>query len=743
MSILPVFVVVLSSITTGSSARDPAAALDDGARIECMRAHYAAVEEELLRAVPPNLAPEQRDRRMRLIEALRAYRERGVFGRNEARPGVRVPIFVDRDGRRCAVAELLHSTGEDALVEAVHDTRNDAWVVDLAGEREFRAWLSANGLTIEEAARIQLPTHNWQPPPYAPPPGPQSSTAPAAPTPTGTAGSRGDSPSVPSGSGPGGPSSPANPGTGAPFDPRSIATQSADEFGDWATWWEHNKLEYLKPNPLSLWSFPATGDHAREGFELQLDAMRKSLAPMFAASLEHKDPGVRAVAAVALGRTGGDDAVPRLSALLEDPNVDVRHHAILALGATGSARAADLLLAIAERGTAPDSSSRISRRAPALAIVALGIFRRSCDDPRLDESVARIARTRRTEDANLVEEAAFMYQTLAPCAELESFALEIAARPNADANARCRAAECLRTTHERETLSKLQHLVSGSRLDLRRSAALALGGIADPMALPPLMTAFELETEPLTKSFLLVSIGQQGGEAAREFLRKELERGDAQQRRWCALALGILSRGSAGVTGTDATVADAIRAAASREHAHDAQAAYWIASGLARDAKALPEIRKALCTAKDPRQRMYAASALALIGGDETLAILRERRTADESELVQVAIAQALGCLGQSSDAAGLIDTLVHLRDPDHQGLAAVAMAFHGSSEALRGLSEVLRLDSGSNVRRAAAIDGLGMLLAKRAPLALSEISRSSNFTLFADFENDLFQVSL
>jgi hypothetical protein len=52
-------------------------------------------------------------------------------------------------------------------------------------------------------------------------------------------------------------------------------------------------------------------------------------------------------------------------------------------------------------------------------------------------------------------------------------------------------------------------------------------------------------------------------------------------------------------------------------------------------------------------------------------------------------------------------------------------------------------MDSGSGVRRAAAIDGFGMLLGRRPPLELSQISRSSNFTLFGDFEDDLFQVTL
>jgi hypothetical protein len=70
-------------------------------------------------------------------------------------------------------------------------------------------------------------------------------------------------------------------------------------------------------------------------------------------------------------------------------------------------------------------------------------------------------------------------------------------------------------------------------------------------------------------------------------------------------------------------------------------------------------------------------------------------------------------------------------------------MAFHGSSEALRGLSELACIETGSSVRRAAAMDGLGMLLGKASQLELSEISRSSNFTVFGQLENDLIQMTL
>jgi hypothetical protein len=105
-----------------------------------------------------SLTADQRVRRATLTDVLRAYRDRGLFPRNYDFPGQAMPYFIDRrTGVLCAVAHLMESTGERALVDAVADADNNVWVPQLAGNAAFEAWLDENGLTIEEAARIQVP----------------------------------------------------------------------------------------------------------------------------------------------------------------------------------------------------------------------------------------------------------------------------------------------------------------------------------------------------------------------------------------------------------------------------------------------------------------------------------------------------------------------------------------------------------------------------------------------------------
>lgn len=123
-----------------------------------IRSHFDSVLVELrARDVGP-LSLAQRARRTALLATLRAYRDRGEFPHNYDFPGESVPYFVDRGtGTLCAVAHLLESTGRRDVVDRVARTNNNVWVAELANDNELARWLDTNGLTIAEAARIQVP----------------------------------------------------------------------------------------------------------------------------------------------------------------------------------------------------------------------------------------------------------------------------------------------------------------------------------------------------------------------------------------------------------------------------------------------------------------------------------------------------------------------------------------------------------------------------------------------------------
>jgi HEAT repeat protein len=123
--------------------------------------------------------------------------------------------------------------------------------------------------------------------------------------------------------------------------------------------------------------------------------------------------------------------------------------------------------------------------------------------------------------------------------------------------------------------------------------------------------------------------------------------------------------------------------------------------------------------------------------------VLRERLALDGSPLVRAAIAQALGCMGRGEDVEAIAATLETLNEPELQAMAATALGFHASFDALRKLNDIAGSRASASLRRAAAIEGAGMALGRFAPLTLMDVARDSNYTIFNEWGQGLFRSTL
>ena len=120
-----------------------------------IREHLLGAEREMEARDVSHLSAAQRGARGRALAALRRYRLAGRFPHNHVLPGARTPVFVDEHGTPCAMAYLIGESGSRELVRRVASTRNLALIRQLADDGEVVAWLSANGITAAEAARVQ------------------------------------------------------------------------------------------------------------------------------------------------------------------------------------------------------------------------------------------------------------------------------------------------------------------------------------------------------------------------------------------------------------------------------------------------------------------------------------------------------------------------------------------------------------------------------------------------------------
>jgi hypothetical protein len=150
--------VAAAARTSGAHPLPVAGARSGAERREVARiqAHFDSLLAELQTSDAPRGAISAR--RAALVATLRAYRDRGVFPHNYDFPGRAVPYFIDRKtGTLCAVAHLLDATGRRDIVERVARIDNNVWVAQLATDSAFTDWLALEGISLAEAARIQVP----------------------------------------------------------------------------------------------------------------------------------------------------------------------------------------------------------------------------------------------------------------------------------------------------------------------------------------------------------------------------------------------------------------------------------------------------------------------------------------------------------------------------------------------------------------------------------------------------------
>lgn len=683
--------IPLCLLVTVVAAQDPMAA-----RVERDAAfrHYATVEAELRAAAGP-LDPASAARRAAVLDHLRDYRERGDFGRNPDAAGARVPLFVDADGRRCAVAWLLDRTGHGELTLSVAGRCNEAWVAELAHDPALQRWLAAHGLTAAEAARIQLPP-SWAPDDPVEPPPPErreprerpqyrpgdASGKPATPAPTG-----GASPSGPTTGGPSGPPAARTPSTGGgrgvPLDGMEAAT--------WLDWWEWNRGAFELPQPLPTIADrrTAAGGEPRRA---QAEALLGTLA-----NAAH--PAVRAAAVQALGRVGA--AADTLRRHLDDNAREVRLMALLGLGSAGSAAHVHALASAAQRA---DQGETLAVALAAMAVV---------DDKALQRAlaatvVAGLADTRPSVQAAAAL-AAWRYDDVA----LRD-AVRTAARTGATPLLRAAATQGLAPRASDADVAALTTLANERSVDVRRAASLALGRSRHRLALPALQTAFELEHEQHTRALQLLAIGDHGGDASLGFLQAALDHGGKTLRGQAALALGLWGR--ARPADATAPVAARIARALADENNRDQHGAYLLALGLLRHGASrellLGELRQHSVSAA----RGAAAAALGLLGDRAALPALAQALLGDSCPWVRTQAARSLAALGTAA-----IEPLANAMrtDPDAGMQRGAAWALGGIADA-RAATALLAFaadDTAPAAARAGATLALGRHFRRREPV--------------------------
>jgi hypothetical protein len=119
-----------------------------------LKTHLSFVEKILRNKNVSHLSKEQLKNRNRMLDLLHEYRVAGIFPMNYDYPGKRVPCFIDKSGRICAVGYLVEKTAGRDVAEKINSKFKYEELLAM-NDRVLDEWIAFSGLTKEECAMIQ------------------------------------------------------------------------------------------------------------------------------------------------------------------------------------------------------------------------------------------------------------------------------------------------------------------------------------------------------------------------------------------------------------------------------------------------------------------------------------------------------------------------------------------------------------------------------------------------------------
>ena len=687
----PLAVVLALALVTGLAGRSYADDVHppvlDPAQDAWKQAHVARVSAELASRPTAHLPAEVKAAREALVAALKAYGERGVFAQDPDHPGLAISHLIDPYGTRCALAHLIDVSGDDALLQRLAASHNEAFVPELLEDEGFRAWLAKNGLEADEAAWIQAPG-------FVDP-------TPDGSTPTGdVTGGRGGGPTTVSGSARSGPTR------------RGAVTETA-----WPTWWGLHRDEWLDLRARYHTAIAATGEGAERGLRPSEEQVRTMVLPLLRRLATEKNGPVRATALMAWARVArGAEAEEAIDATLdylaEEQGV-WREVMVLALGIPRHEAALEPLI-----GLATDSAvgrrllrrSDVPTRVQAFAALALGqlgrpeavepllslMERASSDDltcacwlglggsVRDTRDVARAKVVRHAVERLRAkgiddEEAAVVPAALALAGDTTALPAleEVLARFRKPEAARPACVLAITRLAPRLTPGLADTLIGTARrdpdADARRFALVALGELAERTAQCP-------EASSEDKAML--------GAKLTRFWRGAFDGLNVSQREQAWAALGAARFARAWPEHAPTLVSD-LRALAQDRGNKERQSAAALALAVVEDIESLHRLRADFHEAKDVELRSWLAMSLGALGAHEERSHLIELAREDGNDALRYRAALGLGYAADPTAVPQLVMALQATKSQPVQTALARVLGELGDRRALPALIEL------------------------------------------------------
>ena len=732
-------VVASSFLAPPEAVRGPTVEGGDASPQDAWKAaHAARVYEELRTRDVSHLRPEQRARRARALEELAAYGRRGRFAQNDEFPGEAIPHLIDDAGTRCALANLIDTSGAPELLQRLAAADNTAFVPALQQDGELQQWLDTNGFTIEEAAYIQGPGFVD--------PGP-SARDPSDRFPTGD----------PTG-GPGGPTTRSAPTMGGA---RTRAGWSSSSVATWDTWWSLNRHAFLNLRQRYHAGAVVTGTdgggestRGRRPTEAELNA---TILPLLQKLATGSDDSVRATALMAWARAArpehGAAVVAALKDYLRDEGNQYRELMILALGVVQHGDAIEPLRGILqdtkEGRAALGRKGAITERTRAHAAIALG----QAGQAAVMTDLMAVLDDKRSKAVDLKACCVMALGTLATDAEpadrrkMSGYLVRalragawpdvvLAAVPTALANA----------GDELLYVGTLQPILERFRkpTQVRQSAALALAAGAPALTEPlcdTLIATARRDPDDNARRFGIVALGEvaarqecsQEAEArlgaklksyyAGAFAGRNIQKTDLP---WLCLSAALFGRGFPDHADD---MAQRLRRIASKSGQKERQAAAIVSLGILGDRASLPILQRMAKDAKDKRLKGYLVETLGILGDKSEREALLTLVQADPTGSVRYQAALGLGFTADAELVGSLAETLATTRSAEAKAALARVIGELGDRTVLPALARVAADEKADVWTRRRALGAIGMIAEEEDHAWTRAFHRGANYT--------------
>jgi len=531
----------------------------------------------------------------------------------------------------------------------------------------------------------------------------------------------------------------------------------------WVAWWEHHR-DLFRPLAGTLTEVA----EANAG-TLTTAQIAEDIVPALLQAIDSSgDPRIVGAALVALAKLGArQPEVRRVAAIrtqLSASHESIREAAALALGIVGSLESLDLLRSRAlddETGReATGCKFGVPPRTRVFALCGLGLLVEPSDNPKAKAAALQTCRLLLADlqpgIPDLATAAVLVLGMLNPDASthegrlLQAAAVKLLAdhfhKPLAQelvaSQAQCATAIArLLSRHHPDAPRYCQWFAdellgkgpaARRHVDLQRACVLALGQLAAPSAQSDeaadqkaglsqlLLKTSRSHTDPQTRGYALLALGQIGGAANRRTLLAELDQGD--HKAWCALALGVLSQNAyeaqlrtVGKWQPDREIGEKLFALLQSSTKPDVMQAAAIALGLNQYQAAAAYLRTTMQSKLAVEELAgYCAGGLGLLRDQASVPVLLELLNwATRRPELALHVATALGQIGDATVAGKLVELLENEGKANPTGLMArlaQAIGLLGESRTVVPLLRMLQDSECDAVVRAFAAGALGCL---------------------------------